>query len=553
MQQNLELPLSNDQFKTEAVDAQTVNVSPRLPVKAGTLPPPLSLQHDRDFLQIGSSIYGGQCQILLDLLPYMAVPEFQRLEDVCQLGCAHYVFPDAKYNRKMHSLGVCHLATDAMLRLAKAQPELNIAFRDVFLVAFAALYHDSGHLMGSHNDLLYLSAIHQEALLAESCINAGGNNSTHNDNNNNDNDSPNDITTTNNSSNNAAATASLEQFYNGLVEHEERGVALIRFCSKKYQWAFTEQELSFIDGAIRGEWKSDLPYPKYMYQIINNRVSGIDVDRIDYEHRDLRALGLSASYHYDLILDNIRVHPQTLDIWFNIKAKDMLRKIGEDRYTLHQQLYQHATIKKYDCMYKDIMLEISKVLDIPKMIRDPECSWTRLTDGLLYQVQHGNQFSEKARELLLRMQTHTNLYKLDKDKYYNHGFEVRKQVELELFQSSSGSSRPSSQSVSPVRLETKTTGSSNGGVECPSNHGFEAADKTTVAKEDDESGDIDHTDLITANIGFFSGKENFFPKMNFYRNDKNKRRYKWLGPQRWPSTPAQYVQSYTVDRTFTSN
>jgi HD superfamily phosphohydrolase len=522
MQQNLQLPLSNDQFKTEAVDAQTVNVSTSLPVKAGTLPPPLILQHDRDFLQIGSSIYGGQCQILLDLLPYMAVPEFQRLEDVCQLGCAHYVFPDGKYNRKMHSLGVCHLATEAMLRLAKEQPELNIAFRDVFLVAFAALWHDTGHIMGSHNsDLLYLPAIYQEAL--------------------------------EDGSNSKELPFSLEQFYNKLVEHEERGVALIRFCSKKYQWAFTEQELSFIDGAIRGEWKSDLPYPKYMYQIINNRVSGIDVDRIDYEHRDLRALGLSASYHYDLILDNIRVHPQTLDIWFNIKAKDMLRKIGEDRYTLHQQLYQHATIKKYDCMYKDIMLEISKVLDIPKMIRDPECSWTRLTDGLLYQVQHGNQFSEKARELLLRMQTHTNLYKLDKDKYYNHGFEVRKQVELELFQSSSGSSRPSSQSVSPVRLETKTTGSSNGGVECPSNHGFEAADKTTVAKEDDESGDIDHTDLITANIGFFSGAENFFLKMNFYRNDKNKRRYKWLGPQRWPGTPAQYVQSYSVDRTFTNN
>jgi HD superfamily phosphohydrolase len=71
-------------------------------------------------------------------------PEVQRLRRVTQLGTASLVYPSANHTRFEHSLGVYHLAGEALA-------QLGIEGRQSERVRAAAMVHDVGHAPFSHN------------------------------------------------------------------------------------------------------------------------------------------------------------------------------------------------------------------------------------------------------------------------------------------------------------------------------------------------------------------------------------------------------------------
>jgi len=74
----------------------------------------------------------------------MDTPEVQRLRRIQQLGNTSLVYPSANHTRFEHSLGVYHLATQAIDRLEPGE-------YDATCIRAAAILHDIGHGPFSHN------------------------------------------------------------------------------------------------------------------------------------------------------------------------------------------------------------------------------------------------------------------------------------------------------------------------------------------------------------------------------------------------------------------
>lgn len=90
----------------------------------------------------------------IDICPVMAAlidtPPFQRLRHVMQLGTSSFVYPNTNHSRFEHSLGVAHLAAKISSRLRVQYPNLGCTEKDVLCVKLAGLLHDIGHGPFSH-------------------------------------------------------------------------------------------------------------------------------------------------------------------------------------------------------------------------------------------------------------------------------------------------------------------------------------------------------------------------------------------------------------------
>ena len=74
-------------------------------------------------------------------------PPFQRLRRIRQLGTTYLTFQGAESSRFTHSLGVLHLARQALAQLERQGPQLE-EHRSSLLAA--TLLHDIGHGPFSH-------------------------------------------------------------------------------------------------------------------------------------------------------------------------------------------------------------------------------------------------------------------------------------------------------------------------------------------------------------------------------------------------------------------
>lgn len=77
-------------------------------------------------------------------------PAFQRLREVKQLARADFVFINCNHTRFEHSIGVSHLAERLARRIQEQQPVLGTTAKDVLCVKLAGLLHDIGHGPFSH-------------------------------------------------------------------------------------------------------------------------------------------------------------------------------------------------------------------------------------------------------------------------------------------------------------------------------------------------------------------------------------------------------------------
>ena len=261
------------------------------------------------------------------LVAFLDTDEFQRLDSIGQLGGSKYVFPGAKHSRKEHSIGTSHMARAMVDHLRRLQPELGIDDADCLCVQLAALCHDIGHGPYSH---MWEAFVH-------------------------------------------AATGSDDW------THEKMSARLIRRCADRnaipldryFRCAAADAaaHLEFVCALIEGlpdaaPWPDDLgrgESKRFLFDIVSNSRSGMDVDKLDYLLRDgLSAFGASSSFDWNRLIQACRaVAPKgktVRQIAFEEKVAIEINEIFALRARLHRQVYQHRVGNVAEAMITDALM-----------------------------------------------------------------------------------------------------------------------------------------------------------------------------------------------------
>lgn len=289
-----------------------------------------------------------------ELIDIINTPIFQRLRRLRQLATAHWVWLGANHTRFEHSISVAYLAGLLASSLQQKQPELNITSRQILLVELAGLLHDVGHGPFSHLfDDVFLKDVRGK-----------------------------------------------------MAHHEERSVAIIDELLRKSTYVYSTEEIAFVQSLVS-------PKPGqsgFLYDIVANMHSHLDVDKLEYIKRDARACGLSQG-GFDTDTMRIINAARVIDdhICYHQKVYEDIYNLFHTRYRLHTTVYRHPAVRAIHFMVSDALYESR--LPLAESIDDIE-TFCRFDDTILDHIRMStNMEQQKARDIIHRIDTR-QLYKV---------------------------------------------------------------------------------------------------------------------------------------------
>lgn len=286
-----------------------------------------------------------------ELWQFIDTPVYQRLRNLKQLGTTSYVFPAGNHSRFEHCLGVGYLARKYIKALKKRQPHLEITDDDVRNVTLAGLTHDLGHGPFSH-------------IFDRDVIPALG------------------ITN---------------------WTHEQASVDLLDYMVDKFSLDLDTEDLTKVSNMILGTGQG------FMYQIVNNKLNSIDVDKFDYIERDCHCLGFR-EFPFDIERMMKRSLVINDTICFDAKVVHSIYSLFQSRFTLFQQCYSHRVGQAIGLMIRDALVEAKEHIGLIERILVPE-EYYKLTDYVLQEISFSeNPALAKSKEILQNIQSR-KLYK----------------------------------------------------------------------------------------------------------------------------------------------
>lgn len=297
---------------------------------------------------------------------------FQRMRHIKQLGLSSYVYPGAKHDRFFHSIGTAFLAKQFVDSLRQRQPELDITERDILCVMLAGLCHDLGHPCFSH---MFERFVHRQGcerrqkLLAAARTEGRQELSTSEEA---------EVRLYKDWSHELASIrivdALFEQLHGQLAEAGLRAdgdgndFACIRELIDPPKEALEKLQEA---GMLRKDWSTVIrgrPVEKaWLYEVVSNWRSGVDVDKFDYFRRDAQCLGIQRQFDHDRYITGVRVELDSQEmptISPPEKDADLMRDMFELRKMLHRAAYQHKTVKKLEMHVTDILLSMDETVRI---------------------------------------------------------------------------------------------------------------------------------------------------------------------------------------------
>ncbi|XP_059836903.1 deoxynucleoside triphosphate triphosphohydrolase SAMHD1-like [Hypanus sabinus] len=313
------------------------------------------------------------------LVRIIDTPQFQRLRFIKQLGGTYFVYPGASHNRFEHSIGVAHLAGELVKALSGRQPELRINHRDILCVQIAGLCHDLGHGPFSH---LFDGKF---------------------------------IPRTRSGLQWKHENASIEMFDHLISSNKLDGVLQSYGLELSEDLVFIKEMIHGVGAHCKGSvwpYKGRPKEKSFLYEIVANKRTGIDVDKWDYFARDCHHLGIRNNFDFQRFLKFARV--------YEVKKKKVIctrdKEVGDlynmfhTRNTLHRRAYQHRVVNIIESMITEAMVLADphilisgsggKQYRMSTAIGDME-AYTKLTDSIFEQILNSADAElQEAREIL---------------------------------------------------------------------------------------------------------------------------------------------------------
>jgi len=291
---------------------------------------------------------------------------FQRLRHIRQLSTVHFVYPGAMHCRFMHSIGTAHLAYRFMKILREKQPELQVTVSDILCVTLAGLCHDLGHPCFSH---MFEVFMHEQGKKLRSKVEAEAAGRV------------------------ISPETESELHRYETWNHETASVKLLTELFQKLSMSLEKAGLSKTDlhcilelieppkkrleellesGCLCSQWDTVIkgrPVEKaWMYEIVSNWRSGVDVDKFDYFKRDAYFLGIANPFRHDRFMASVKVvkdRSAVPTISPPEKEQDSLRdNFCEIRKFLHSQAYSHKTSVKLQTHMVDVLIMMDEHIQI---------------------------------------------------------------------------------------------------------------------------------------------------------------------------------------------
>ena len=277
----------------------------------------------------------------------------KRLKRVKQLGLLDHVFPSASHSRFEHSIGVSYLAEKYNEFLIRNSRNIDCSSDMKFCIKMAGLLHDVGHGPFSHVfDNIVIS--------------------------------------------------------NHAKKHEDRSRDIVEYIFKEIgtSCGFTNAyNIDTIKEMI--EPKTDTYLKNPLYNLVNNSVNSIDVDKLDYLQRDPRHIGLDYAFDPWRILNKSYIKENNV-----IYSKSLVSNILEmfrTRYRFHKDIYNHKTVKLIEVMIGDALKNADNHYGFSSMGTEELIQYD---DSIYNQILFSkNKDLEKSKNILERIEKR-NLYKL---------------------------------------------------------------------------------------------------------------------------------------------
>jgi HD superfamily phosphohydrolase len=274
-----------------------------------------------------------------------------------QLGSNHFVFPSANHSRLEHSLGTGHLCLEFLEKLKINDPEIEISPEISKGIVVAGLCHNMGHGPFSYP---FTDFVHDKL---------------------------------------------------GIKEWGESDATLMLLDDliDKNSIDISNEQTNFIKDVIVGSKKYSSSIPNWSLEILNNKLNGLDVDKLDFIRRDSYKLGIfNQSIDGEILFRNAKIINDS--ICYRYKDALTIYELFLCRYRLFREFYLHRVAKGIDLMIKDVFTEVNEVYDFKSSLYDP-AKYIKLNDSILNEIFYSKKDKlQRAKNIIKRIYTR-DLYK----------------------------------------------------------------------------------------------------------------------------------------------